>query len=42
LGGWIDGELHGCMKERTGMGGKEGGITGGRRGKERRNEQRNI
>jgi len=37
----MDGELHGCMKGRTGMGGKEGGVTGGRRGKERRDEQRN-
>jgi len=41
LDGWMDRELHGCVEGRTGMGGKEGGITGGRRGEERRNEQRN-
>jgi len=31
------GELHGCMKGRTGVGGKDEGITGGWKGKERRN-----
>jgi len=41
LDGWMDGELHGCMKGRTGVGGKAGHIKGGRRGKERRNERRN-
>lgn len=37
----MDGELHGCTKRRTGVGGKEGVITGGRKGEERRNAHRN-
>jgi len=37
--GWMGGELHGCMKGRTGVGGKKEGITGGWWGKKRRHEK---